>query len=285
MQTSASGQQQVIEATGITVEVDGARLLAGVDLSVGRGAFIGLIGPNGAGKSTLLRTLARLRNATSGTLLIEGVDAKRAGAAATARALAFVSQHAPDTHGFSAFEVVLTGRHPHLGRFAIEGAADREIAIGALDRTGTLQFAPRDAGSLSGGERQRVFIARGLAQQPRILLLDEPTASLDIRHQFGVMELARELVEEGVTVIAAIHDLGMAARYCSRLVLLDHGKVVADGSPDAVLTPENLASVFQVEATVFRDPVRGRLMISFEPRAASPAAQAAAPQASGATTH
>lgn len=268
MQNGAS-DQQAIEATEITVEIDGARLLAGVTLSVGRGTFIGLIGPNGAGKSTLLRTLARLMNATSGTLLIEGADARRVGANTIARAMAFVTQHAPDTHGFSAFEVVLTGRHPHLGRFALEGAADREIAIEALDRTGTLQFAPRDAGSLSGGERQRVFIARGLAQQPRILLLDEPTASLDIRHQFGVMELARELVEDGVTVIAAIHDLGMAARYCDRLVLLDHGKVAADGPADTVLTPENLASVFQVEATVFRDAVRGRLMISFEPRAVS----------------
>lgn len=253
-----------IATTGLGFEIDGARLLADVSIHVGRGEFVGLIGPNGAGKSTLLRTLARLANATSGAITIEGDDSRKVSPREVARKLAFVAQHTPETHGFTALEIVLTGRYPHLGRFSIEGEVDRDIAYDAMARTSTAQFEGRITSSLSGGERQRVFLARGLAQQPRILLLDEPTASLDVLHQFAVMDLARELAREGVTLIAAIHDLAMAARYCDRLVLLQGGRVVANGAPQAVLTPANLGSVFGVTARVFTDPVSGRLAIDFD---------------------
>lgn len=253
-----------IAAIDLGFEVDGARLLADVSVSVGRGGLVGLIGPNGAGKSTLLRAMARLTGGTTGTVAIEGVDATKIRTKEVARRLAFVAQHAPDTHGFTALEVVLTGRYPHLGRFEVEGQRDQAIALQAMERTETVQFAERIASSLSGGERQRLFLARGLAQATRILLLDEPTASLDVRHQFAVMDLARELAASGITVVTAIHDLRMAARYCDRLVLLDDGRVIADGAPVEVLTAPNLRAVFGVHASVFSDPVSGRLAVEFE---------------------
>jgi iron complex transport system ATP-binding protein len=205
-----------------------------------------------------------LTRATRGQVLIEGLDASRMSARDTAQRLAFVTQHAPDTHGFSALEVVLTGRYPHLGRLEIEGECDRTIALQAMETTSVGEFAGRLTSSLSGGERQRVFLARGLAQEPRILLLDEPTASLDIRHQIAVLELARQVAAEGRAVVAAIHDLPMAARYCDRLVLLKGGHVIADGIPAEVLTPRNLAEAFGVHAMVFQNPVSGRLAIEFD---------------------
>ena len=253
-----------VATADLDFEIDRVRLLDCVSVSAGPGEFIGLIGPNGAGKSTLLRAMGGLTRATRGQVLIEGFDASRMSARDIAQRLAYVAQQAPDTHGFSALEVVLTGRYPHLGRLEIEGDRDREIAFDAMGRTSVGAFAGRLTSSLSGGEHQRVFLARGLAQEPRILLLDEPTASLDIRHQIAVFEIAREFAAGGRAVVAAIHDLPMAARYCDRLVLLNHGRVVADGTPTEVLTPANLAAAFEVHATVFRSPISGRLAIEFD---------------------
>lgn len=261
-----NGQAGEVGTAVLGVAAAGARLLDDVSIRIGKGEFVGIVGPNGAGKSTLLRVISRLMNATEGTVSIEGAPAGKLRARDIARTLAIVGQHAPDTHGFTALEVVLTGRYPHLGRFEVESETDRDFAVAAMERTATLRFADRSASSLSGGERQRVFVARGLAQQPRILLLDEPTASLDVFHQFAVMDLAREMAASGVTVVAVIHDLRMAARYCDRLVLLDHGRVAADGPPEAVLTPANLERVFGMVASVFTDPLSGGLMIDFAAR-------------------
>ncbi len=269
------------EPSGISVrdldfEVDAARILSRVGLSAGPGELIALIGPNGAGKSTLLRVIAGLVRRSGGEVLIEGRDVGAVSPKDLARRLAFVTQQAPDTHGFTSLEVVLTARYPHLGRFEIEGKRDHEIALAAMAQTDTAEFAARPATTLSGGERQRVFVARGLAQEPRFLLLDEPVANLDVRYQIAVYELLRGLVESGVTAIIASHDLRLAARYCGRLVLLKDGRVIADGRPEEVLTPLNLDDAFSVRALVQREPMTGVLAVDFH---ASPPGANAGPTA------
>ena len=221
-----------IRAQDLFYEVEGETLLDGVDLHADRGELVGLIGPNGAGKSTLLRAIAGVLRYQRGTVWLDGAELHSISSKDIAARLALIPQIAPYTHGFTALELVLMGRYPHLGRFQVEGKEDDRIARDAMRRTETEQFADRTLDTLSGGERQRVFISRALAQQPRILLLDEPTSDLDIFHQLKVLDLVRKLVDDGLTAVAAIHDLHMAARYCDRLVLLSNGRVLADGSPE-----------------------------------------------------
>ena len=254
--------QQAISAQDLTYEIEGSTLLDGVDLHADRGQLVGLIGPNGAGKSTLLRTISGILRYRGGAVLLEGEDLRSLSPKDVAATLALVPQIAPYTYGFTSIELVLMGRYPHLGRFQIEGREDDRIARDAMRLTETEQFADRTLDTLSGGERQRVFVARALAQQPRILLMDEPTANLDILHQLKVLDLVRRLVADGLTAVAAIHDLNMAARYCDKLVLLNKGHVLAEGSPADVLTPDTIESVFGVHSAVYRDPTTGALAIS-----------------------
>ena len=253
---------QAISAQDLTYEIEGSTLLDGVNLNADRGQLVGLIGPNGAGKSTLLRTISGILRYRRGAVLLEGEDLRSLSPKDVAATLALVPQIAPYTYGFTSLELVLMGRYPHLGRFQIEGREDDRIARDAMRLTETEQFADRTLDTLSGGERQRVFVARALAQQPRILLMDEPTANLDVLHQLKVLDLVRRLVADGLTAVAAIHDLNMAARYCDKLVMLNKGHVLAEGSPDEVLTPETIESVFGVHSAVYRDPITGALAIS-----------------------
>ncbi len=252
----------VISAQGLTYEVEAGKLLDGVDLHADSGQLVGLIGPNGAGKSTFLRAISGILRHQEGTVCLDGTDLNAISAKEVAARLALVPQIAPYTHGFTALELVLMGRYPHLGRFQIEGAEDDYIARDSMRLTEIEQFADRTLDTLSGGERQRVFVSRALAQQPRVLLLDEPTSNLDIFHQIKVLDLVRQLVDDGLTAVAAIHDLNMAGRYCDRLVLLSEGRVLADGPPEAVLCPEVIESAFGVKSAVYRDPVTGSLAIS-----------------------
>jgi iron complex transport system ATP-binding protein len=164
---------------------------------------------------------------------------------------------------FTVREMVLMGRSPHLGRFQLEGPEDRRIADEAMRAMHVLEFADRFVNTLSGGERQRVFVARALAQQPRVLLLDEPTANLDVRHQIDLLAMIRHLAhDEGLCVIAAIHDLDHAANFCDRLMLVHEGRLIADDKPEAVLTPEHLGMAFHVKARTFRDPFTDSLRLS-----------------------
>ena len=251
-----------VSAHDLTYQVDAKRLLEGVSLHADRCELVGLVGPNGAGKTTLLRALSGIIRCQEGAVRFDGVDIERLSSREVAAGVALVPQIAPYTHGFNVIELVLMGRYPHLGRFQIEGRTDNRIARNAMRLTETEQFADRTLDTLSGGERQRVFIARALTQQPRVLLLDEPTTNLDILHQLKVLDVVRRLVDDGLTAIAAIHDLNMAARYCDRLVLLSGGRVLAEGSPGRVLTPETMESAFGVRAAVYRDPVTGTLAVS-----------------------
>ena len=253
---------QAISAQDLSYQIQAETLLDSVDLHADQGQLVGLIGPNGAGKSTLLRAISGILNYREGTVRLDGDDLKSLSSRDIAAGLALIPQIAPYTHGFTSMELVLMGRYPHLGRFQIEGKEDDRIARDAMRLTRTEQFADRTLDTLSGGERQRVFVSRALAQQPRVLLLDEPTSNLDVLHQLKVLDLVRQLIDDGLTAVAAIHDLNMAARYCDRLVLLKNGRVLAEGSPEEVLVPETIRSAFGVRAAVYRDAMTDSLAIS-----------------------
>ena len=256
------GRPQALGAEGVSYSVDGQTLLDGVSLHAEQGRFVGIVGPNGAGKSTLLRALSGVLRQQDGAVLLEGRELRSLSARDVAASMALVPQIAPYTQGFTSFELVLMGRYPHLGRFQVEGGEDNRIARDAMRQTDTERFADRTLDTLSGGERQRVFVSRALAQRPRVLLLDEPTSNLDVYHQLKVLDLVRQLVDDGLTAVAAIHDLHLAARYCDRLVLLSAGRALAEGTPEEVLTPEAIESAFGVRCAVYREPVTGALAIS-----------------------
>jgi iron complex transport system ATP-binding protein len=236
--------------------------LFGVSLEVNAGETVAIIGANGAGKTTLLRAIAGLAAHASGEVWFGGDRLDMMKAADRARLVAYMPQSAA-SHPFTAIETVLMGRYPHLGRFETEGAADHAAAHAAMDKTATAGFASRQLDTLSGGERQRVLLARALAQDAPVLLLDEPTASLDIKHRLLTMELARdEARAHGAVAVLAMHDLSLAARYCDRLALLCQGRLLAAGAPDEVLTAANIRAAFDVEALVDTDPLTGTPRVS-----------------------
>ena len=246
-----------LSATDVSYAVGMAQLLDAVSLEVRGGSLLGLIGPNGAGKSTLLKCISQLLAPTIGQVSLDGEDLRGRPPQEIARHIALLPQSTALNFAFTCLEVVLMGRNPHLGRFQAEGARDHAIAQQSMTDTGSAEFVTRLITEVSAGERQRVLLARALTQQPRLLLLDEPTAGLDVQHQLQVFTLIRDLVRQGLTAIAVVHDLNLAARYCDRLVLLDRGAVHARGQVSDVLTPQNLADVFNVAATVDHDPVLG----------------------------
>ncbi len=253
----------LIQAQHIGIALDGVPVLQDISFTLRGGEMIGLIGPNGAGKTTLLKVLGGLLKPTSGSLQLMGRPLRGYSPREVAQLVAHVPQTAVTDFAFTVREIVLMGRSPYLGRFQIEQAADRRIAEDAMRCLHIDHLAERFVTTLSGGERQRVFIARALAQQPCVLLLDEPTANLDVRHQIDVLELAARLAhEEGLGVAAAIHDLDLAAHFCDRLVLLSEGRVLVDSTPEAVLTPSNLHTAFGIQAQVYRDPFTQALRLS-----------------------
>ena len=247
-----------IAAQSVSVSLGGNPVLQGVSFAARGGEVAGLIGPNGAGKSTLLRTLAGLLRPEAGAVRLADAPLSSLNAGQRARRIAFMPQH-DAAHPFTALETVLMGRYAHLGRFELEGREDRRIALEAMARTDTAQFQERQLDRLSGGERQRVILARALAQQAGVILLDEPSASLDLRHRLSMMETLRaEAASRGVAVVIALHDVTLAGRYCDRLALLSGGVLAAEGAPAAVLTPGNLRRAFGVETSVQLDPDSGR---------------------------
>ncbi len=254
---AVSVSSAAISAEKLFVTLGGNPVLLGVSFEARPGEVAGLIGPNGAGKSTLLRALAGLLRPDSGAVHLADTPLKSLNAGERARHIAFMPQH-DAMHPFTALETVLMGRYAHLGRFELEGRQDRRIAREAMTRTDTAQFESRQLDRLSGGERQRVILARALAQQAGIILLDEPSASLDLRHRLSMMETLRaEAVNRNVAVVVALHDVSLAGRYCDRLTLLSEGIIAAEGSPADVLTPVNLRNVFGVETAVQIDPATG----------------------------
>jgi iron complex transport system ATP-binding protein len=235
------------------VEVAGARFvygprpaLDGVSFAARSGEFVGLLGPNGAGKSTLIRLVAGLLGPSAGTVRLAGLDPHTAPRRAVARLCALVPQEPRLDWPFTVREAVMMGRSAHQGLLALPGRFDVGAVEGALAACDLVHLAGRRVDALSGGERRRVFFARALAQEPRVLLLDEPTAFLDLQHQVAVMEMARVAARGGLCVVAVLHDLNLAAASCDRLVVLAGAQIVAEGAPAAVLTEERVRQVWSV---------------------------------------
>jgi len=238
------------------------RVLDGVSLEVQRGTMVGLLGPNGSGKTTLLRIIAGVLKPQSGQVLIEGHSIERLARRDLARRIAVVPQETHSTFDFSVIDMVLMGRYPHLGAFELEGASDQAIARDALAATGTTALGLRPFATLSGGEKQRVVIASALAQASDMLLLDEPTAALDLRYQFEITALLRRLnAERGTTMIVSTHDLNLAAALCERVVLLKAGRVIAHGTTEETLTAANIRLLYGVDADVQYHPRAGHLTV------------------------
>ncbi|HSJ06879.1 MAG TPA: ABC transporter ATP-binding protein [Longimicrobiales bacterium] len=219
--------------------------VAGIDLRVNQGEFTALLGPNGSGKSTLLRMLLGALRPTCGEVLFRGRPAGEWPRDELARQVGVVAQAEEIAFPITVREFVAMGRYPHLGAWRREGPADRAAILGAMDRCGVADLGQRSVMELSGGERQRARLARALAQEPRILVLDEPTAALDIAHEMSLFELLADLVDDGVTVVVVTHNINIAARYARRLVLLDGGRIVVEGPPSRVLEKSTLETVYQ----------------------------------------
>jgi iron complex transport system ATP-binding protein len=230
-----------------------AEVLAGVDLRMEAGALTAVVGPNGAGKSTLLGIMAGLREGYAGECRYGGVEVGRWKRREFARRVSFVPQATRVEFPFTAEEVALMGRAPHAAGL-LESARDRDAVYDAMHSTDTLHLRARDFRSLSGGEQQRVILAAALAQSPAALLLDEPTTYLDLRHQVSLYRILRGLCERGVLVVAVTHDLNLAAAYAGRVVVLNGGRVVADGPPAEAFRSERLREVFDVPAELLRAP-------------------------------
>lgn len=237
----------ILELSDVTFSYGRREVLHGVNLAVAAGEFVGLLGPNGSGKSTLLKLLHGHLQPQTGTARLSGVDLRRLTPRQVARSVAVVPQESPDTFGFTVAERVLMGRHPFLGPFDFETEQDLVVAREAMQLTDTTQFAGRTLSEISGGERQRALIASALAQTPEILLLDEPTAMLDIKYQAQIIRLLRRLNRERrMTIVITLHDVNLAALSCRRLVVLKAGRLVHDGPPQALLTEQRMADIYDV---------------------------------------
>ena len=230
-------------------------------LSLESGRFYGVVGPNGAGKSTLLKLMDGYIRPQQGVVYLNGRDLRSYSLAQLAREIALIPQTSY-YFPFTVEEMVLLGRTPFYSRWGAPSARDRRIAQASMEITGVAQLAGRLVSDLSGGERQRVTLARAFAQETKVLLLDEPTNHLDLEHQISTCRLRKERSRQGVTVVAVLHDLNLAASFCDHIFVLDQGRLVQEGQPGEVFTPELIAQVFRVEVPTLRHPLTGRPIIA-----------------------
>ncbi len=244
--SSPGWSEPIVEARGVSFHYGATPALEDVSFSARSGEFVGLLGPNGAGKSTLVRLVAGLLAPARGTVRLAGLDPSRAHRRAVARLCALVPQEPKLEWPFTVREAVMMGRAPRQGILALPGPLDAGAVAGALQACDLAHLADRRIDALSGGERRRVFVARALAQEPRVLLFDEPTAFLDLGHQVAAMRMAQAAARGGLCVLAVLHDLNLAASACDRLVVRSRGRVVADGAPGQVLTEERVREVWNV---------------------------------------
>lgn len=244
-----------LTADYLALAYNGQTVVRDVSLSVSSGEVLGLIGPNGSGKTSVLRALAGLHRPACGVVSLDGRDVSRLPVAERARAIGLVPQGENYAWPLIVDEVVLLGRAAHRGWLLPFSGADAAVVEHALVSTSLMALRQRRIDQLSGGEHQRTLIARALAQEPKVLLLDEPTANLDLHYQMQILNLVSRLASDHqLAVVIAIHDLTLAARYCDRLMLLRDGQVFACDAPNSVLTPENLQTVFGIDAELYRDP-------------------------------
>ena len=248
----------IVKTENVGFRYESDRVLKDISFETREGEFLGIIGPNGSGKTTLLKIIDGIFAAQEGSVSINGTDIKKIKRHDVAKIIAVVPQDSPVTFSFTVQEVVLMGRAPHLGRLRFEEQSDFEIVRKAMAMTDTLPFAGRSINELSGGERQRVLIARALAQQPQVILLDESTAFLDIKHQIAFFDLMKNLNKtEKLTVITVTHDINLASFFCDRVMLLNNGIIHSIGTPDEVITAPNIKEVYETDVLVDRNPQNG----------------------------
>jgi iron complex transport system ATP-binding protein len=247
-----------LEMRKVTLGYNHHPVMEDVSFKASPGELVGLIGPNGCGKSTIIKALSHVIGVRSGTVLVDGRDISRIPRKDLACMVGVVPQLPLLPSTFTAFEIVLMGRNPHMGLFQSEGRRDWETAWDAMEKTGTDSLANRHVNELSGGEIQCVLIARVLVQETKAILLDEPTANLDIGRQLEILDLIRKLCwDRRLTVLAAIHDLNLAAQYCDRLLLINNGHIHSEGTPAEVITDANIKHVYGAENCVYTHPVNG----------------------------
>lgn len=241
---------------GLNYRINDVHILKDIGFKAGRREFIGLIGPNGAGKTTLLKCINRI-NKADGRIEIGGIDFNLMNSREIAGKVAMLHQNTAISFPFTALDIVLTARYHKTGRLKAESREDYKTARSCMEFTDTLKYETRQINTLSGGERQRVLFAKVLAQETELMLLDEPSSSLDIAHEVQIFKYSAQLCSEGKTVIAAVHDLKTAVHFCTRLILMKDGRIISDGTPETVITRENLSRAFDVNALVYRNRISG----------------------------
>ena len=256
----------LIETRGVSFSIADKQIIDRISISVKRGEFVGLVGPNGAGKTTLLRLLIGVLAPTDGEILLDHRRLQEIRLRERARRVSYLSQETTSVFPFPVLDILLMGRYPFLGRFRRESESDLDKARRALDYVGLRGFEERYFNELSGGERQLVLFAKILVQETELLLLDEPTSNLDIKHQDQFFSMAYELSREKKAVVAAVHNLNIASQYCSRLILLHQGRVAIEGKPEEVLRSEQLDPVYETKTVVTRNTSTGAVEVNVAPR-------------------
>lgn len=251
-----------IRTDGLCVGVPRRRIVDSATIHVDEGEFVGLLGPNGSGKSTMLKSIYRTMKRECGDIIIGGRDIDSMPLKDSARLLSVVTQHNYYNFDFKVEDVVLMGRTPHKKSMELDSDEDFRIVDDALSKVNMLDFKDRTFSSLSGGEQQRIILARALAQQTPCLILDEPTNHLDIKYQLEVLDIVKSL---GCTALCALHDLNLAAEYCDRIYILHGGRIVREGTPEEVITEEMIREIYDVKASVERNPHTGMLNVVYYP--------------------
>jgi iron complex transport system ATP-binding protein len=245
-----------LEIQNLSLGYNHREVVQSLSFQLKAGEMLGLIGPNGCGKTTIIKALSRVLSPRTGRILLNGKDLATISRSELARLIGVVPQNPYLPENFTVSEIVLLGRNPYLGLLRNESARDISIVWWAMERTGISHLAGRKMGELSGGEKQRVTIARVLAQEPGAIMLDEPTANLDINHQIAILDLISSLCrEKNLAVLIVMHDLNMAAQYCNRLLLMDHGRLRAEGTPGEVITSSNIKEVYGTDSYIYQHPV------------------------------
>ena len=236
----------------ISYEIDRIKLIDDISLDIPKGSFVGIIGPNGSGKSTLLKTIYRANKASGGTVYLDGRDMDGMGNKEIARYMAVVGQENPVSFDFSVMEIMMIGRYANRSFLSKNAVNDTKICEEALDCVGMLSFKNRIFLSLSGGEKQKVLIASAFSRNPELIVLDEPTNHLDVGYQFLILDIMKS--RNDVTIFTSIHDMNMAMQYCDHIIAIKEGKIFCTGTPEEVLTPDNLKELFRVKAELLEIP-------------------------------